>query len=294
MGHEFNMQESSTLYGLLAEGTTDIILKTDCDGFIRHASPGIEQLGILLPDMLIWPHILDLVDDAFQPAISAAHRAAVRGEDAKRWIEFSSVTNDGRERWFAIRMRSLIDDQGSIYGALSILRNIDETRALRERLFAAELTDPLTRLTNRHAFISMLQYLVECGAEGWLALFDIDYFKAINMRYGLSTGDKILVAFAEFLRSLADADSIISRVGAQRFGILLPDATPDRAKVLCEEIVFTLAELGFSQGPTQLPITASAGVARIGGTLDATIKTAEVALFSAKAKGRNCIEMARK
>ena len=277
---------------LLAESTTDIILKTDCDGFIRHASTAIEQLGILLPDMLIWPHILDLVDDAFAPAVRAAHQATIDGRQPSRWIEFSSSANDGGKKWFAIRMRSLFDDHGKIYGALSVMRNIEETRELKDKLFAAELTDPLTGLTNRRAFISMLQYLVDYHVKGWLALFDIDYFKAINMRYGLSTGDRVLVAFADFLKSLTDADNIISRVGAQRFGILLPQATPEQAEAFCEEIVLTLAELGNTESPARLPITASAGLVQIGGSVDATIKAAETALFFAKAKGPNCVEMA--
>jgi diguanylate cyclase (GGDEF)-like protein len=171
------------------------------------------------------------------------------------------------------------------------MRSIEETRALRESLFAAELTDPLTGLANRRAFISMLHYLVDCRAEGWLALFDIDYFKAINLRYGMSTADKVLVAFADLLRGLTDADCIISRVGAQRFGILLPEVTPGRARQTCEEIVFTLADFGHAESLSRLPITASAGVVRIGRAIDATIKAAELALFAAGAKGRNCIEL---
>ena len=291
MGYEFTSQESSILYGLLAEGTTDIILKTDRGGFIRHASPAIAQLGLAPPEMLIWPHILDLVDESFAAAVRAAHDDALRGRAPPRWIEFRSATGNGRERWFAIRMRSLVDDRGRVYGALGVIRSIEETRSLKERLFAAELTDPLTGLTNRRAFISMLQYLVDCRATGWLALFEIDYFKAINMRYGLSAGDQVLVAFADFLKSLTDANSIISRVGSQRFGVLLPEATPDRVEALCEEVVFTLAELGYAERAGSLPITASAGVTGIGPSLDATMRSAELALFSARARGRNCIEM---
>lgn len=294
MSYEFTRQESSILYGLLAEGTDDIILKTDRAGFIRHASPAILQLGFAPTDLLILPHILDLVDDAFEPALRAEHDDVIHGHGAGRWIEFRSAASDGRERWFATRMRSLSDDRGGIYGALSIMRSIEETRALKERLFAAELTDALTGLTNRRAFISMLRYLVEHRAKGWLALFEIDHFKAINMRHGLSTGDQVLVAFADFLKSLTDADSIISRVGAQRFGILLPEATPGRVSALCEEIVATLAELGRIERAGSLPITASAGVASFEANLDTTVRSAELALFCARARGRNCIEMARR
>ena len=61
MGVGFTSREGSALYRMLAENTADIILKTDCEGFIVHASPAIEQLGVGFPSMLIGPHILDLI-----------------------------------------------------------------------------------------------------------------------------------------------------------------------------------------------------------------------------------------
>ncbi|HKX77721.1 MAG TPA: GGDEF domain-containing protein [Novosphingobium sp.] len=292
MSFQLSRKENSVLYNIIAESRTDIILKTDRDGFIIHASPAIEQLGIVLPDLLVWPHILDLIDDDSGPVVSAAHQAAVDRQQPSAWIEFPCVANDGVEQWFAIRMRGLVNDSGETYGVLSVMRSIAETRALKEKLFAAELTDPLTGLTNRRAFISMLQYLVEHDLGGWLALFDIDYFKAINMRYGLSTGDQVLVAFSTFLKNLTDTDNIISRVGAQRFGILFPSSPPGHARSFCEDIVCTLAELGHTESRDRLPITASAGVARINRNLDTTIRTAELALFTARARGRHSVEMA--
>lgn len=292
MGIEFTPQESSILYGLLAESTSDIIIKTDREGFIRHASPAIEQLGIKLPDLLVWPHILDLVGEPFAPLVGSAHEEAILGRKVGEWIEFSAITQDHRERWFALQIRSLSDDRGRIYGALSVMRCIEETRTLEEKLFAAELTDPLTGLTNRQAFMAMLQHLVDRQEGGSLALFDIDYFRAINMRHGQLAGDRILTAFADFLRNMTRSDDIISRIGGESFGILLPVARPDHAETICRRIISTLAELGHPAGPDRLPVTASAGVARIGPTLDATIKAAELAVFFAKARGGNGLEMA--
>lgn len=291
MSLEFTGHEISTFYALMSEDTSDIIIKTDRDGFVRHASLAIEHLGVLWSDMLIGPHILDLVGPGFKPTIDATHRAAIQGQPPKSWVEFPLATSNGSEQWHAIRMRSLVDDQGEVYGAISVMRNVDEARALRESLFAAELTDPLTGLTNRQAFISMLQHLLDNQSKGWLAVFDIQYLKAINLRYGLSTGDQVLVAFASLLKTLADSDSIVSRIGAQRFSILLPEAEQDRARSICEEIIFTLAGISKSVSPAGLPITASVGVTRIGPDLDRTMKASELALFRAKIKGRNCVEI---
>jgi len=292
MGIEFTHSESSTLYGLLADSTTDIILKTDRQGFIRHASPAIARLGLLPPDMLIWPHILDLVDPSSAPKIRSSHDAAIDGRKVSDWIELCAVTHDGGERSFAAQMRSLADDRGRIYGTLTVMRCIEEMRTLEERLFEAEMTDQLTGLTNRRAFTAMLQHLVNDQAGGCLAVFDIDHFRTMNMRYGQSAGDRVLVAFADFLKELTCTDDILSRIGGESFGILLPDANLGQAEQLCQHIIKTLAGLGETDAPTSLSLTASAGLASIGNSLDATIKSAELAVLHAKARGRNCLAIA--
>lgn len=287
---KFTLKESSALYRLLAEHTTDIILKTDPDGFIVHATPAIEQLGIRLPNLLIWPHLLDLVHPSCRTTVGNEHDATLTGQETGTWIEFLALLPDGRQRWFELQMRCLRDDQGQIYGALSIMRSIEERRSYEEKLFAAAMTDPLTGLTNRRAFVAMLEHLVTAQVGGCLAIFDIDHFKAINMQYGQSVGDGVLVAFADFMRTLVRSDDVISRIGGESLGVLMLKASPDQAETTCQRIVTALAEIGRGGG-YGFPLTASAGVARIHGSVDDTIRRAELALFLAKAKGRNRLEM---
>lgn len=292
MGIEFTLRESSTLYELVAENTDDIILKTDRAGFIRHASPAIARLGFPLQDMLIGPNILDIVDETSAPAIEIAHKRAIEGRASREWTECYARTAQGQARWFAIRMSSLTGEDGRAYGALCVMRDMKTVHELQERLFTTALTDRLTGLTNRTAFVSMLRHLVEIEAPGCLAVFDLDHFRAINLRHGLSAGDRILVAFATFLKNQARSQDIVSRIGGESFAILLPHIEPERAGAICRRIVAELADLGQSTRSARLSLTASVGVARIGETLDGTIKSAELAVFLAKAKGRNCVELA--
>jgi diguanylate cyclase (GGDEF)-like protein/PAS domain S-box-containing protein len=288
---KFTLRESSALYRLLAEHTTDIILKTDREGFIVHATPAIEQFGVRLPNLLIWPHLLDLVHPSCREAVRIEHEATVTGSESETWVEFLALLPDGSERWFEIQMRCLRDGEGQTYGALSIMRSIEERRRYEERLFAAAMTDPLTGLTNRRAFVAMLQHLIETEAGGCLAIFDIDHFKAINMQHGQSVGDDVLVAFADFLRGLVRADDVVSRIGGESLGVLMLKATADRAEASCRRIITALSEFGQARDSRSFPLTASAGVARIHGSVDDTIRRAELALFFAKAKGRNRLEM---
>ena len=288
---DFTSREGSALYRLLADNTTDIILKTDRQGFIVHASPAIEQLGVVFPSMLIGPHILDLVHPSCADVVRSEHDAAICGRQGGRWVEFPALTKERDERWFEMQVRSLADDDDRIYGALSVMRSIEERRIFENRLFVAEMTDPLTGLTNRKAFITMLQHLVDEQAGGCLALLDIDHFKAINMQHGHSVGDQVLIAFAELLRRLVRSDDIVSRVGNERLAVLLPGTSPDQAEAVCQRIIASLAELRLPVRGKAISITASGGVSRIGRTIDDTIKRGELALFFAKTKGRNRLEM---
>jgi diguanylate cyclase (GGDEF)-like protein len=154
------------------------------------------------------------------------------------------------------------------------------------------MTDPLTGLTNRRAFIAMLQHLVDERIEGCLALFAIDHLKAINMKYGQAMGDEVLVAFSDVLRSLVRSQDTISRIGGESLAVLLPQAAPKQAQAVCQRVIATLSEIRKKAGSSGFTTTASAGVARIGESLDDTLKRAEMALFFAKATGRNRLEMA--
>jgi diguanylate cyclase (GGDEF)-like protein/PAS domain S-box-containing protein len=292
MGMNFTVQESSALYGLLAETTSDVILKTDCGGHILHASPAFERLGFREPGSLAAQSLLDLVAPSHREIIGKVHRDVVEGREVGgEWVEFPAVTADERQHWFEIQTRALRDDNGQVYGALSVMRSIDERRHLKDQLFAATYTDPLTGLTNRAAFISMLEHMVDTGMEGCLALFSIDFFRTINMKYGQSVGDEVLVVFADLLREMLRAEDIVSRIGSERFAVLLPRTTPEQAQAICNRVVRTLAELRQKVGESRFAITASASIAHIEETLDSTIERAELALFCAKAKGRNRLEM---
>lgn len=287
----FTPKDTSVLYRLLAEDTTDIILKTDRKGYIVHASPGIGRLGLPLTGQLIGHHIVDLVHPTFSAAVRSEHETAIAGRQGGHWIEVPALTRTGEKRWFEIQIRGLMDDDDRISGAISVMRSIEERRALEEQLFAAAMTDPLTGLTNRKAFIAMLQHLVDHRVGGCLALFDIDHFKTINMQHGQSVGDEVLVAFSDLLRAMMRSDDIVSRIGSESLGVLLPRAAPDQAEAICARVITALSEIRQTAGSNGLSITASAGVARIEGSLDDTLKRAELALFFAKAKGRNRLEM---
>ncbi|MGH6785891.1 MAG: GGDEF domain-containing protein [Novosphingobium sp.] len=290
MRAEFTLQERSALYGLLAHHSTDIILKTDRGGFVLDASPAIERLGLTLTAMLIGPHLRDLVRPDHGDLIEDEHRAAIGGHVSGAWLELPVLRTGGDAEWFETQVRPMTDRHGEIYGALVVMRCIDTRKSLEERLFAAEFTDPLTRLTNRIAFVAMLDHLVSGRGCAALALFDLDRFMTLNMRFGQSAGDDLLRAFADLLRAMTRSEDIISRVGGERFGVIMPGLTPETAAAACLPIVEILAEAGGAALGGRFAVSTSVGIAAVGGSTDGTLQHTELALFMAKAKGRSRIE----
>ena len=291
MGIEFTPRERHALHGMLAGDASDIILKTDSEGFILHATQAIGRLGLAVRSMLIGPHLLDIASPSHVDLLRAEQHAALQGRPRGSWIEFPARVDNERTHWFEIQLRSLTLPCGGTYGVLGLMRSIEERKRLEQRLFEIELTDALTGLTNRRAFLAMLEHLVERDGGGCLALFDIDRFQSINLQHGQAVGDKVLVVFADLLRTFMRQDDIISRIGDECMGVLLPSADPKRARDACRRVLDTLGDIRESVRATDLSITASVGIARIGGSLDDTMRRAEIASFIAKAKGRNQMEV---
>lgn len=291
MGIEFTPHEGLALYHLLVGHGADVIVTTDGRGFIRRASPNAAQVGFPAAEELAGRHLADLVQPSHAAAVETAHTVVVGGRQETAWVEFPARRPGGGKPWFEMLMRSLSDDQGETCGALCVLRSIEEKHVLEDELFAAVMTDPLTGLTNRQAFVMMLQHLLDKRIGGCLAIFSIDYFKSMNMQYGQAFGDEVLVVFAGLLRNLMRADDTISRIGGETIGVLLPAASPDQAQAVCQRVIATLSEIRRAAGAGGIPITASVGVSRIETSLDDTIRRAELALFLARAKGRDRLEM---
>lgn len=285
MGGVLSPGEYSALYRLVATSPTDLVIKTDRHGRIVHATMGSAVLGLSFLGDPTGRHLLDLFHPSCADDVRAEHQTARASIDGSGWTEVLATAPDGGQMWMELKLVGLATG-----GVLGILRSIAERRALEDRLFAASMTDPLTRLTNRGAFVAMLDYLVDERSPGHLALFDLDHFRTINLRHGHSGGDRVLVAFARLMRRLLRPDDILSRIGGGTFGVLLPDAAASEAEDACAEIV---EAVGAMSGGSAERISVSAGVAPFETSADSSLRAAELALLTAKAQGRGRVARSR-
>ena len=162
---------------------------------------------------------------------------------------------------------------------------------LMSRLVEASRTDPLTALPNRMGLQQALEKEVERARFDErpvsLLLIDIDHFKSLNERLGISGADKILQELAVMLKDSTRLIDTVARSGGQEFGVLLPQIDGNGAFLLAEKILSRMrgSMLGSPQG-----ITASTGVAEFPGHASDPAELVAVtdrALQAAKALGRD-------
>jgi diguanylate cyclase (GGDEF)-like protein len=164
-------------------------------------------------------------------------------------------------------------------------------RLERERSVAR--TDALTGLLNRRGIEEVMSLVGIPG--GALVACDLDRFKSLNDTLGHAAGDAALVHFAGILKELVRGTDTAARVGGEEFHVWAPGATLGRGAEIGERIRSRLADSHFTWQGTAWPITASFGVAGVPETSHTVHNLpvqADAALYVAKQRGRNRVEVA--
>jgi diguanylate cyclase (GGDEF)-like protein len=161
------------------------------------------------------------------------------------------------------------------------------------------ITDGLTGLWNRRHFELMAaQELARSRRFGEplsILMIDIDHFKSVNDQFGHQAGDAVLIEVASRLTYMVREVDLMARYGGEEFGTLLPKTDLKGASVLADRIRTAIADEPFEVDGRELEVTVSIGAAvhpGHGDTLVALLATADVALYRAKAAGRNRVESA--
>ncbi len=178
--------------------------------------------------------------------------------------------------------------------------DILEEENMRNELTRMASIDDLTGIWNRRKFLE----LAENEAERYvryhrpytLMMLDLDFFKTVNDRFGHLSGDTALRQFAGIVHGQIRGTDVFGRLGGEEFGIVLPETGIQEALVLGERICKALdsTDIHITDGRS-VRITASIGLVEACpsyGTLDDVITAADTALYLAKERGRNCMEVA--
>ncbi len=163
----------------------------------------------------------------------------------------------------------------------------------------AAMVDPLTGIANRRAFLAegtrvMKRQSVD-GRPGAVLLIDLDHFKSINDRFGHAIGDRVLQVFAESASANVKTTDLIGRLGGEEFAAVLYDVDRERALIMAERIRSAFAAAAVEVDGRPVMATVSVGmVFNEDSTFDvsALLAQADQALYHAKERGRNRVEIA--
>ena len=167
-------------------------------------------------------------------------------------------------------------------------------RQFNERLQGLAITDQLTGIANRRRLVDAMEAEIRRGERMHtvfaLVVFDLDHFKRINDTYGHGYGDETLQFVSARVSEMIRATDIVGRWGGEEFLMILPGTNAAGAFLLCNRIRESVAAHRFGAG---FSVTLSFGITEYleSDTLDTLVDRADRALYRAKDKGRNRVEI---
>ncbi len=164
----------------------------------------------------------------------------------------------------------------------------------RQEIYERAIRDPLTGLYTRIYLRDAAERMFNlhdrnAGTPVGVAMFDVDFFKSINDRFGHHHGDAVLQRVAEVILKSSRAADLPVRLGGEEFALFATGSMATDVGVVARRILRKVQTLTFAPPMNNVGVTVSAGIAvrRQGESLDALIQRADAALYQAKDQGRN-------
>lgn len=217
--------------------------------------------------------------------------------------EFQNTVNG---RWYQCRDQAITWINGRrarIEIATDITELKENVQALHEAKHLAETlsrTDDLTGLRNRRALLDDARMLFNLarryGTDLMLVMLDMDHFKQVNDQYGHPCGDQVLKRITQAIQhSIRDVD-VFGRYGGEEFMLVLPGLDVRHGLNTLERVRQAVADLDIACPQGSFRVSCSMGAALQGAqhcNLDRLIAEADQALYCAKQRGRNRVELAQ-
>jgi len=216
----------------------------------------------------------------------------LRGPDSTITGAVVTAVDITEQKQAKAKIAAQLNELEEAHRALS--RANEEIREANEKLAALATTDGLTGIPNHRSFQERLSQFIASGTRGRkfaLAMIDVDYFKNFNDEFGHQAGDEVLRAVAQTLTKNVRAFDFVARYGGEEFAVILADMEEKDAYNFAKRLCQAVSEI---KTPHR-PITISVGISVFGektNTQEDLIRAADLALYKAKERGRNCVVIA--
>jgi diguanylate cyclase (GGDEF)-like protein/PAS domain S-box-containing protein len=280
-------------FGWLVRNSSDLIMAIDAEGRIEYVSPSVERLLHRPAIRLRGITLLDLAHPDDVAPLGALIDRAIARPGQRSSGEWRMVLPD--RSWLPVEtVATSAAAEGAGSGVVLNTRDLRERKVLEGRLSFQAFHDPLTRLANRSLFRERVEHALERRITEPLAVLfiDLDNFKTINDSLGHEVGDHVLVETAHRIRSTMRPEDTAARLGGDEFAALIEDADVTAAARVAERIRLALGVPFWVLGH-EVFISASIGIAvnLDGDTAGTLLRNADVAMYTAKTKGKSRFEI---
>lgn len=295
---EIDLRAAEERYRVLVERVPAVVYSAEpgATGRWRYVSPQIERmLGFTAEEWMDDPGLWwRQVDPGSRAAVLATERQmvadGVTGE--QRSDTYRMMRKDGTLLW--VRDDGILQyDAAGEATIQGVLVDVTQEKDLEERLGHHAYHDALTALPNRDLFRDRVdEALAATGADGRgtaVLFIDLDNFKTVNDTFGHAAGDAVIISAADVIRACARRGDLAARWGGDEFALLLRDATEADAVALADRIIAELSGAPVTLSGRSVRVGASVGIAMAatGEGADTVLRNADLAMYHAKARGRD-------
>ena len=291
---ENDLHEANSVLAATLESTADGILVVDRTGRITSWNSRFAEMW-QVPPGLFAEHddhsaLASLLEQLRDPDAFVAKVHEV-------WEEPESTSHDTLEfKDGRVLERDSLPQRidGEVAGRVWSFRDVTEHRRLQNELTHQAFHDPLTGLANKALFRDRVDHaatrLQRQGGQLAVLFIDLDDFKTVNDSLGHSAGDSLLRVVSDRLSRCVRAGDTAARLGGDEFAVLMDVLVdPNDAIDVAERIIVALQEPVVLDG-LLVSATASIGIAygSAGAGSDEMLRNADLAMYTAKAGGKNC------
>lgn len=299
---EESLRYSELKLRTIYDSTNDAILLQDENGFFDCNQSAVKLFGCTSLDELHAKHPAELSPpeqpcgmDSITLANEHIAQAEKTGKESFEWQH--RRCDDGT--CFPAEVRLSIMVLGGRPVIQAVVRDISERKMAEEAIRQLAFYDHLTALPNRRLLLDRLKIAMAQATRNKTLLaflaIDLDRFKPVNDNHGHDIGDQLLMAVAARIQGCLRQSDTVSRIGGDEFVVLLPDLHSMADGLLAAHKIRQALNQPFAlEGGYNVAISSSSGIAfypEHGETDTQLAKNADIAMYRAKALGRNTVEV---
>ena len=231
----------------------------------------------------------------------AVHRAQLEAREVFHDFEMQRTNSAGTVVWVSISGEPIFDSKGQFTGYRGVARDITQRKLAEAEIQRLAFYDELTDLPNRRLLMDRLERAVVLserdGTYGALLFLDLDNFKDLNDTKGHEWGDRLLVQVAQRISANVRATDTVARLGGDEFVVVLQGLCEQEPKAVAEakaiaQKILTALNQPYLLGSYEAYSTPSIGVTLFQNKSQSAqdlLKCADLAMYQAKAAGRNAL-----